>query len=125
MIILSYYLYETLICLELKWFTRALGPVRRRIALRTGAFQEAAIDTGGKPMESNDPKPPSLAELSETQRAQAMARFAVLRPHLEQEVPLQRVAGDAGIPVRISSIPTLFRRWEGTNERLRQAFSSG
>jgi len=55
-------------------------------------------------MQSNDPKP-SLAELSETQRAEAMARFAVLRPHLEQEVPLQRVAGDAGIPVRTA------RRW--------------
>jgi len=55
-------------------------------------------------MESNDPKP-SLAELSETQRTEAMARFAVLRPHLEQEASLQRVAGDAGVPVRTA------RRW--------------
>jgi putative transposase len=55
-------------------------------------------------MESNDPKP-ALTEFSETQRAAAMARFAVLRPHLEQEVPLQKLAGDAGIPVRTA------RRW--------------
>ena len=50
-------------------------------------------------MQSNNPKP-ALTELGETQRAAAMARFAALRPHLEQQVPLPRVAGEAGIPVR-------------------------
>ena len=32
--------------------------------------------------------------------AQAMARFAVLRPHLEEGVPLARAAGEAGVPLR-------------------------
>jgi putative transposase len=32
-------------------------------------------------------EPLALAELTEPQRAQAMGRFAVLRPHLEQNVP--------------------------------------
>ena len=32
--------------------------------------------------------------------AKAMARFAVLRPHLEDDVPLARAAREAGVPVR-------------------------
>ncbi len=44
--------------------------------------------------------PASLACLSEQQRKDAMARFAVLRPHLEEEVPLARAARQAGVPAR-------------------------
>lgn len=44
--------------------------------------------------------PASLACLSEQQRKDAMARFAVLRPHLEEEVPLARAARLAGVPGR-------------------------
>ncbi len=43
---------------------------------------------------------PCLAQLDAPQREQAMARFAVLRPHLEDGVPLARAAGDAGVAVR-------------------------
>jgi putative transposase len=50
-------------------------------------------------MHSSDQKP-TLAELSEAQREQAMARFAVLRPHLEQGTPLPQAASHAGIAVR-------------------------
>jgi putative transposase len=45
-------------------------------------------------------QPLSLVELSETQREQAMARFAVLRPHLELGVPLPRAAREAGVTRR-------------------------
>ena len=38
-------------------------------------------------------------------RAEAMARFAVLRPHLEDDVSLARAAETAGVPVRTA------RRW--------------
>jgi putative transposase len=48
---------------------------------------------------------PALAELSEAQRHQAMARFAVLQPHLENGVPLTRAAAQADIPIRTA------RRW--------------
>ena len=41
-----------------------------------------------------------FAAQDEQQREQAMARFAVLRPHLEGGVPLTRAADAAGIPVR-------------------------
>lgn len=44
--------------------------------------------------------PASLACLSEQQSKDAMARFAVLRPHLEAEVPLARAARLAGVPGR-------------------------
>ena len=42
----------------------------------------------------------SLAALDERRREQAMARFAALRPHLEEGVPLARAASHAGIPIR-------------------------
>jgi len=42
----------------------------------------------------------SFAAQDEQRREQAMARFAVLRPHLEDGVPLTRAADGAGIPVR-------------------------
>ncbi len=42
----------------------------------------------------------SFAALDGQQRKQAMARFAVLRPHLEDDVPLTHAAGEAGVPVR-------------------------
>ena len=38
--------------------------------------------------------------LDEQRRKQAMIRFAVLRPCLEEGVPLTRAASEAGIPVR-------------------------
>ena len=43
---------------------------------------------------------PSYTDMDERQHEQAMTRFAVLKPHLEDGVPLQRAAGEAGIPVR-------------------------
>ncbi len=43
---------------------------------------------------------PALASLSETQRHEAMTRFAVLRPYLEEDVPLAHAARDAGVPLR-------------------------
>ncbi|GJE39808.1 MULTISPECIES: Mu transposase C-terminal domain-containing protein [Methylobacterium] len=47
----------------------------------------------------------SLVELTEPQRQRAMARFAVLRPTLEEGVPLTRAAADADVPLRTA------RRW--------------
>ena len=49
----------------------------------------------------------SFAALSEEGQQQAMARFAVLRPHLEDEVPLTRAAADADVPLRT------VQRWLG------------
>ncbi len=42
----------------------------------------------------------SFAGLDEQRRKQAMIRFAMLRPCLEEGVPLTRAASEAGIPVR-------------------------
>ena len=42
----------------------------------------------------------SFATLTEEGQAQAMARFAVLRPHLEDGVPLGHAADAAGVPLR-------------------------
>ena len=41
-----------------------------------------------------------MVELTERQRLQAMKRWAVLRPHIEDGVPLSRVAADAGVALR-------------------------
>lgn len=42
----------------------------------------------------------AVAALSERDQERAMARFAVLQPHLEDEVPLTRTATEAGVPLR-------------------------
>lgn len=50
--------------------------------------------------ETSEPQERPLAELSEIQRERAMARFAVLRPHLEGGVPLAQSARAAGVALR-------------------------
>ena len=42
----------------------------------------------------------ALTELPEEQRQRAFDRYRTLRPHLEQDVPLARVARDASLPLR-------------------------
>ena len=42
----------------------------------------------------------ALAACTEEERQQAMARFAVLRPHLNEGVLLSEAARDAGVPLR-------------------------
>lgn len=49
-----------------------------------------------------------LAEFSEAQRQRAMARFAVLRPHLDDGVGLVQAAADSGVPYRTA------QRWLAT-----------
>ena len=49
---------------------------------------------------AQDRTPASFAALSEDQWGQAMARLAVLRPHLDDDVPLTRTAAAAGVPLR-------------------------
>ncbi len=49
---------------------------------------------------SESAPPPALACLSEQQRKDAMARLAILRLHLEQQVPLARAARQAGVAMR-------------------------
>jgi len=46
-----------------------------------------------------------FAELAEEQRKGAFARFAILKPHFDDGVPLIRVGADAGIPIQT------LRRW--------------
>ncbi len=46
---------------------------------------------------------PALAELTEAQREQAMARFRVLRSHTERDVPLPGAAEAAGVVCELSS----------------------
>ena len=52
-----------------------------------------------------------LASLSEEQRQQALERFRLLQPHLEQGKPLVQVAREAGIPFRTA------QRWVGRYEK--------
>ncbi len=43
---------------------------------------------------------PAATALTEEQRQSAMGRFAVLRPNLEEDVPLAQAARHAGVSVR-------------------------
>src|ERR1700751_1157384 len=50
---------------------------------------------------ARDQKPPPTAAVLDGEQGQlAMTRFAVLQPHLEEEVPLARTAEHAGVPIR-------------------------
>jgi hypothetical protein len=49
-------------------------------------------------MDQQSNSPPALAAYTEEERQQAMARFAVLRPHLHEDIPLSEAARDASIP---------------------------
>jgi hypothetical protein len=46
-------------------------------------------------------------KLTDVQRRQALERYRQLRPHLEQDVPLARVARDVAMPLRTA------QRWVG------------
>ena len=43
---------------------------------------------------------PALTACTAEERQQAMARCAVLRPHLHEGIPLAEAARDAGVPLR-------------------------
>jgi putative transposase len=51
-------------------------------------------------MDQEQDSGPALAAFTEAQRQQAMARFAVLRSHIEEGIPLSEVARDADVPLR-------------------------
>src|SRR5467141_1801500 len=51
-------------------------------------------------MDQEHNRAPALAADTEAERHEAMRRFAVLRPHLNDGVPLSEAACDAGVPLR-------------------------
>jgi putative transposase len=55
---------------------------------------------------------PALAACTEEARRQAMARLAVLRPHIHDGVPLAEVAREAGVPLR--SVQRWLARYRAT-----------
>src|SRR5215831_15966880 len=72
----------------------------------TCPFADPLTDTSGQGrrvlgiMDQGHDIVPALAAFTEAQRQQAMARFAVLRPHLHEGIPLSEVARTAGLPLR-------------------------
>jgi transposase InsO family protein len=86
---------------------RRLGAGRKRIADGNGVAGCLQAITGradGEGMGTAADRPGGdvsvLAEFSEAQRQQAMARFAVLRPYLDEGVGLAQAAADSGVPYR-------------------------
>jgi putative transposase len=69
--------------------------VRRAIPLRTDDDRK-----GRSKMHEDEETKTGLAELTASQREEAMARFAVLKPHLDEGVPLSEVARDANTSAR-------------------------
>ncbi len=55
---------------------------------------------------------PALAAFTEEERQEAMVRFAVLRPHINDGVPLSEAARDAGVPLR--SVQRWLARYRAT-----------
>jgi putative transposase len=71
-----------------------------------GTDADPLADTAGpvgRALDIMDQEPagaPALAAFTEAQRQQAMARFAVLRSHLNEGIPFSEVARTAGVPLR-------------------------
>jgi putative transposase len=59
-----------------------------------------AVQASREASMARDSKTIPVIALTEAQRQLAMERFAVLQPHLEEDVPLARVAREAGGPIR-------------------------
>jgi len=55
---------------------------------------------------------PALAACTEEERQEAMVRFAVLRPHINDGVPLPEAARGAGVPLR--SVQRWLARYRAT-----------
>lgn len=55
---------------------------------------------GAMVMNPDDRADATLAELTAGRYEEAIARFAVLKPHLEDGVPLMQAAGAVGVSVR-------------------------
>jgi putative transposase len=51
-------------------------------------------------MDQEHNREPALAAYTEAERHEAMRRFVVLRPHLNEGVSLPEAARDAGVPLR-------------------------
>ena len=63
-------------------------------------------------MDQEHNRAPVLAAYTEAERHEAMRRFAVLRPHLNDGVPLPEAARDAGVPLR--SVQRWLARYRAT-----------
>src|SRR5437660_1550565 len=63
-------------------------------------------------MDQEHNRAPALAADTEEERQEAMRRFAVLRPHLNDGVPLPEAARDAGVPLR--SVQRWLARYRAT-----------
>jgi putative transposase len=63
-------------------------------------------------MDQEHNRAPVLAAYTEAERHEAMRRFAVLRPHLHDGVPLPEAARDAGVPLR--SVQRWLARYRAT-----------
>src|SRR5262249_33082146 len=72
-------------------------PVRSTILLRTPLDRRGS---GVSVMDQEQHMAPALAACTEEERQQAMARFAGLRPHLHEAIPLAEAARDASVPLR-------------------------
>jgi putative transposase len=63
-------------------------------------------------MDQEHNRAPALAADTEEERQEAMRRFAVLRPHLNDGLPLPEAARDAGVPLR--SVQRWLARYRAT-----------
>ena len=66
-------------------------------------------------MAQADKTKPVAAVLTEEQRKFAMERFAVIRPHLEEDVPLAQAAQHAGVALRTAERWLSLYRKKGLN----------
>jgi putative transposase len=95
---ISYYLNERGRSQVLSAGDHAQSPVRSTILVRTHIWTRRG--SGLSVMDQEQDSGPALAACTEAQRQQARARFAVLRSHIAEGIPLSEIAHDADVPLR-------------------------
>ena len=94
---ISYHLNETCCRQVFSACESDKRPVRSTTLLRTHLDRQWS---GFGVMDQEQHIEPALATFTEEEREQAMARYAVLRPHIDEGIPLSEAARDAGVPLR-------------------------
>src|SRR6266581_9141428 len=106
---ISYHLYELGHPQVLSAWEPEQSCVRLTILLRTPMHGRWR---GVRAMDQEPHMELALAACTEEERQEAMRRFAVLRPHLNDGVPLPEAARDAGVPLR--SVQRWLARYRAT-----------
>jgi putative transposase len=97
------------------------GKLHRMIFWQEARLEALQVTRMAGPPDSTPPPGPPLTNLSEDERTRALERFRLLRPYLDNEVPLLEVVAAAGVSLRTARYWVRRYRREGLAGLARKA----